>query len=891
MTTTTSRLLASVASAALLLGSAGGAAAERIGAVAAVNSEVIGEPPAADPRDLILGDDLVLEERIESSPIGTGQFLFLDQTALTVAPNSNIVLDRYIYDPATQTGEMAMSMTRGVLRFVGGRISKTTDAVITTPTATIGIRGGISIIIVEEDGTTRVMHIAGEYTRLTSLTGEEIVISRSNGVAEVSINGLVSYVGVADQILIRETTIALVGRGEAGQRVRPENPDVIESGVPGVISEAKGAATDDSVSTSGETESDFGDDGRNTGRTDEEVTTATAPTPGRPNPPPPALTLIEGATGSASFSGGSVPGLTSGGAGAESFVLTQIFEGSRVGVTADGETFIIPTPTTTGFFDFDAADGSASPRGALTGRGFFNRANEFTYTAFETAGGQAGAFVSGIVSPALPSAAAGTTVARLYALSDDLLSGAAAAFTDRGAPFGSDGRGDLILIGNPGGAATGGDAKALYAYLDINGAGAGQTSGFGVLTGDVVAAGKGTPDFEALFEGSFSSGAGAPTRLSTAVAPVSDGAGGTAFGEGARFLALTSFANGSGEPGRAFDADQTPTLFGTNNVANRTAVETIAAADRATASQARPGGFAAISGFDLASGETYSARSANSSGVIMTLLPEENGGFATFRLDDVFGGDSQNDPELSNLRVQFGFDDGKAATLDNRRFAMRDATPNDALEIFQSANFADVEFSGAMASADLTGDGGVFDAGTDATPEHLTWGWWAGELRAVANQTCQECAPLETDQRLHLGAWIAGDVTANAALPTSGVATFDGHAVISAVDNGRSVVDGARFDMVFDFAEEVGTTTFTGLLGADTTVAVSRGEGGGFSGLGDITVGGRDGVIGVDGAFFNDRAGNPAAAAGGSLGLRSNDGTLTGAGIFGGDRRTFTPGG
>ncbi len=883
--TTTSRLLASVAAAALLLGSAGGASAERIGAVAAVNSEVIGDPPAADPRDLILGDDLVLEERIESSPIGTGQFLFLDQTALTVAPNSNIVLDRYIYDPATKTGEMAMSMTRGVLRFVGGRISKTTDAVITTPTATIGIRGGISIIIVEEDGTTRVMHIAGEYTRLTSLTGEEIVISRSNGVADVSINGVVTYTGVADQILIRDTTIALLGRGEAGQRVRPENPDVIESGVPGVNSEAKGAASDDPVSTSGEAETDFGDEERNTERTDEEVTTATAPTPGEPNPPPPTLVLIEGATGSASLAGGSVPGLTSGGEGAETFVFTQIFEGSRIGVTAEGETFIIPTPTATGFFDFGAADGSASPRGALTGRGFFNRANEFTFAAFETAGGQAGAFVSGIVSPALPSAAGGTTVARLYALSDDLLSGAAAAFTDRGAPFGADGRGDLILIGNPGGAATGGNAKALYAYLDINGAGASQTSGFGVLTGNVSASGKNNPDFAATFEGSFYDG-NSVRRVRTPVRPVSDGAGGTAFGAGARFLAL---GNG-GAPGAVNpDMGDATTLFGANHVADRRAVETVAAADRAPVN-AFQGGFSAISGFDIASGESYSGRSSDTDGVSLRLSLEENGGSAVFRLDDVFAGDPQADPPLFALRVEFGRDE-KAATLDDRRFAMRDATPDDALEVFQSANFADAEFSGAMASADLAGDGGVFDAGTDTTPEHLTWGWWAGEVRAVANQTCQECAPLETDQRLHLGAWIAGDVTANAALPTSGVATFDGHAVISAVDNGRSVVDGARFDMVFDFAEEVGTTTFTGLLGADTTVAVSRGQFGGFSGLGDITVGGRDGVIGVDGAFFNDRAGNPAAAAGGSLGLRSNDGTLTGAGIFGGDRRTFTGGG
>src|SRR5258705_2997756 len=71
--------------------------------------------------------------------------LFLDGSALTVGPNSDVVLDEFVYDPSTETGKLAVSATRGVLRLVGGKISKTEPVTLRTPTATLGIRGGIAI--------------------------------------------------------------------------------------------------------------------------------------------------------------------------------------------------------------------------------------------------------------------------------------------------------------------------------------------------------------------------------------------------------------------------------------------------------------------------------------------------------------------------------------------------------------------------------------------------------------------------------------------------------------------------------------------------------------------------------------------------------------------------
>jgi hypothetical protein len=58
-----------------------------------------------------------------------------------------VVIDKFVYNQEAGTGDMAVSMTKGVLRFVGGQVSHTTGASVKTPVATIGVRGGTMTII------------------------------------------------------------------------------------------------------------------------------------------------------------------------------------------------------------------------------------------------------------------------------------------------------------------------------------------------------------------------------------------------------------------------------------------------------------------------------------------------------------------------------------------------------------------------------------------------------------------------------------------------------------------------------------------------------------------------------------------------------------------------
>jgi len=117
------------------------AAQDEIGVTAAVNPNAIGTPPQAESRVLFVGDDVVFKERIETAGAGQTQILFLDESSLTIGPGSDVILDEFVYDPATGTGDMAVSVGQGVLRFVGGRIAKNEDVIFNTPFATVGIRG------------------------------------------------------------------------------------------------------------------------------------------------------------------------------------------------------------------------------------------------------------------------------------------------------------------------------------------------------------------------------------------------------------------------------------------------------------------------------------------------------------------------------------------------------------------------------------------------------------------------------------------------------------------------------------------------------------------------------------------------------------------------------
>jgi len=117
-----------------------------LGVAGAVNPQAIGQAPKGPIEQLVIGHNVVRNEKISTLNKGQVQLIFSDQSTLTLAENSEIVIDEYVYDPQKQTGSMTTTVTTGVLRYVGGKISKKTDVSFLTPSGALTVRGGIALI-------------------------------------------------------------------------------------------------------------------------------------------------------------------------------------------------------------------------------------------------------------------------------------------------------------------------------------------------------------------------------------------------------------------------------------------------------------------------------------------------------------------------------------------------------------------------------------------------------------------------------------------------------------------------------------------------------------------------------------------------------------------------
>jgi hypothetical protein len=153
-------------------------AQQQVGTAAAVNPAAQARGTSGS-RTIVLGQSIAHRERIQTTSAGSVQLLFLDKTSMTIGPNSDLAIDEYVYDPNTNTGKMAATLTKGVMRFVGGQISHAGNAQVTTPTAVVGIRGGVGIFARElvyigfgqgtvSSGASTVTLEAGEYTQTKS---------------------------------------------------------------------------------------------------------------------------------------------------------------------------------------------------------------------------------------------------------------------------------------------------------------------------------------------------------------------------------------------------------------------------------------------------------------------------------------------------------------------------------------------------------------------------------------------------------------------------------------------------------------------------------------------------------------------------------------------------
>lgn len=162
--------------------------------------------------DLKTGDPVYQGDELVTDGSGAVGIVFADDTTFALGEDGRMILDEMVYDPAGSDGAVGLTLLSGAMSFVSGAVAKVNpDAMqITTPVATIGIRGtggivnGGSVALVGE-GNGQV----GEITVIAP-NGDVITLNQENQLVVSSATGL-SPVTFADPA----TLIALGGAAVA----------------------------------------------------------------------------------------------------------------------------------------------------------------------------------------------------------------------------------------------------------------------------------------------------------------------------------------------------------------------------------------------------------------------------------------------------------------------------------------------------------------------------------------------------------------------------------------------------------------------------------------------------------------------------------------------------
>ena len=108
-------------------------AAGGVGVTSAADGDPLGKPPNENERILRIGIDVQANELITTGATDRAHLVFLDGSSLTVGPDARLTIDKFVYDPNSKSGALAINASQGVFRFVGGKISKTAPVTVTTP--------------------------------------------------------------------------------------------------------------------------------------------------------------------------------------------------------------------------------------------------------------------------------------------------------------------------------------------------------------------------------------------------------------------------------------------------------------------------------------------------------------------------------------------------------------------------------------------------------------------------------------------------------------------------------------------------------------------------------------------------------------------------------------
>jgi hypothetical protein len=114
-----------------------------IGGIGAIRGDIEITSPNGQTRKGAPGMPVYLNDHVHTRSNARLQVVLADETVFTMGPDSDMVLDEFVYDPNTSVGKITARWTKGVFRFVSGKVARESPSnmKVIGPTSTIGIRG------------------------------------------------------------------------------------------------------------------------------------------------------------------------------------------------------------------------------------------------------------------------------------------------------------------------------------------------------------------------------------------------------------------------------------------------------------------------------------------------------------------------------------------------------------------------------------------------------------------------------------------------------------------------------------------------------------------------------------------------------------------------------
>jgi trimeric autotransporter adhesin len=796
------------------IGSANPAVAQqRIGVNSAVNPDVTGAWPGTPPRRLVLGQDVVFNERVTTAAGGQTQVLFVDQSTMTIGPQSDMVIDEFVYDPAAGTGKLAANLTRGVFRFVGGKLSKQENAVtMRTPSATIGIRGGVFLVNLGSGGKLEVIFV---YGKGVTVTGANISQTITRPGFEVTVSGAGAApsdpapapAGTAAALLAQ-----LDGRagGTGGARTVPTETVVANSGIANVISNNVTA----SVQAANQAQPP-GSPPPNVNRIVQQTqlqvqnaanqpaslfsppVTPIAPSPPSPPspPPPPQGTTLAGIFKSTNGAGTALGFLGQTPPAQIPFTSATLANGTlTVSSSALGGAGQLVIPLAPGVASFGSS-GTASPLGPVSGTSFLSMSADGTPIFFYANLTPVNAptqreFVAGGMPVSTSSRVSAPIVAFTVQPDAALQSNIPFIRNNAGGNLASAYISPLFIAPQT--------TTALQASLAINGQGANQQSVLVTAIGSVPL-NSNQPALSGVVRGSSQlSAASSPVRIGSNLTSVADGNGNSLYGSST----ISGFVLDQTQSSLASEVPLSgaATNYGFTHPATASALPSGVGVNR-TSQTLLTGNFGGLMN------TTAQARPYAITGT--TVLTTDN---VSNRIAAVLGSDNLSPSATGGIRnVTMLFGGLNSAFIDNNIYGAAEAeTRGQIAPAFVDGNSAQSAQLYFLSSGAAPPPSSLLPAGASYCQcQYLQWGYWGGDITTASTNG----GNTPRIDRGHINFWTAGPMTPladmNLLASQGATGTYNGHLIGSvfnaAINNGAQYVAAGGLTATYQFATQTGT--------------------------------------------------------------------------------------